>query len=53
MPAGLFSDLVDHADIRVIQRRRSFGFPPESLERERIVGKLVRQELERNVAVQN
>ena len=44
--AGLFADVINRTDIRVIQRRGSFGFAAEAFEGMRIVGKIVRKEFE-------
>src|SRR5215469_5285388 len=46
-PLG-FVDLIDRADVWVIQRRRSSRFLPEAVERLRVVGNIVWQEFERD-----
>jgi len=45
-------DLVDRADIRVVQRGRSLGLPPEAAEGLSIMGEFVGQELQCDVAIQ-
>ena len=50
-PLGLV-DFVDGADVRVVQRGRSFGFPLETAESLRVVGKVVRKELQSHVTAQ-
>jgi len=47
-----FSDIVDRADVRMIECRCGARFAPESLGRLRVVGDVVRQELQRNVSAQ-
>ena len=49
LPVGLVN-LVDGADARVVQRGRSFGLPLETAESLCVVGELVRQELQGDVA---
>ena len=50
--SGGFIDLVDRADVRVVQRGCSFGFPLEAAERLRVVGKFVGKKLQGDVATQ-
>ena len=50
--AILLADVVDRADVGVIQRRRGLGLALEARQRLRFGGDLVRQELQRNEAVQ-
>src|SRR5258708_20162044 len=50
-PIGLVN-LVDRAYVRMIQRGRSFRFPPESAEGLRVVGEFVGQELQGDVAAE-
>jgi hypothetical protein len=45
-------DLVDSADVRVVQRRRSLGFALESAESLRVVGEFVGKKLQSDVATQ-
>src|SRR5207302_4662836 len=47
-----FVDLVNRADVRMIERRSGEGFPLESFAGGRIVLHFYRQELERDMAVQ-
>ena len=47
-----FVDLVDRADVRMIERRRGEGFPLEAFASSRIVLHFRRQELQRDMAVQ-
>src|SRR5580700_954115 len=47
-----FVDLVNRADVWVIKRGRSEGFPLESFTSSRIIFHLYRQELQRNMPVQ-
>ena len=47
-----FVDFVDCADVRVVQRRRSFGFPLETAEGLRVVGEFVGQKLQGDVATE-
>jgi hypothetical protein len=51
-PAVSFIDLVDRADVWVIQRGRSKGLPLEAFASGRIFGQCFRQELQGNVATQ-
>jgi hypothetical protein len=51
--AGVFSaDIIDGADVRVIQRGSGLGFSPKAAERLRIFRKLVRQKFQRDEAIQ-
>src|SRR6266436_6802528 len=50
-PIGLIN-LVDRADVRVVQRGSSLGFPLETAESLRIVGKFFRKELQGDVATE-
>jgi hypothetical protein len=50
-PIGLVN-LVDRADIRVVQGGRSFGFPLETAEGLRVVGKFVGKEFQGDVATE-
>jgi hypothetical protein len=50
-PIGLV-DLVNRADVRVVQRGRGFGFPLEAAEGLRIIGEVVGQELQGDVATE-
>ena len=50
-PIGLV-DFVDRADVRVVQRGRSLGFPPETTESLCVVGEFVGKELEGNGAAE-
>ena len=45
-PALVLVDVVDGADVRMVQRRRRAGFAAEALERLAILRRRVRQELE-------
>jgi len=45
-------DLVDRADVRVVQRGRSLGFPLEAAEGLRVVGNFVGKELQGHVATE-
>src|SRR6266481_674327 len=45
-------NLVDGAYVRMVQRGRSFRFPPESAEGLRVVGEFVGQELQGDVAAE-
>ena len=48
----LLADVVDHADVRVVQRGGRTRFPPEPLQRLRVSRHIVRQEFQRHVASQ-
>ncbi len=50
-PIGLV-DLVDRADVRVVQRGHGFGFPLKAAESLCVMGKLVGKELQRGVATE-
>ena len=50
-PIGLVN-LVDRADVRVVQRGRSFGLPLETAESLCVVGEVVRKELQGDVATE-
>ena len=50
-PIGLV-DLVDRADVRVVQRGRGFGFPLKTAESLRVVGEFVGKELQGDVATE-
>ncbi len=50
-PIGLV-DLVDRADVRVVQGGRSFGLPLETAESLRVVGEFVGKELQGDVATE-
>jgi hypothetical protein len=45
-------NLVDRADVRMVQRGRSFGFSLETAEGLRVVGKIIGKKLQGNVATQ-
>ena len=47
-PIAIFPDLMDRADIRMIERRRSPRFPTEAFRRLRILGYIIGQKLQRN-----
>ena len=47
-PVLVFADIVDGADVRVIQRRRRTRFPLKSFARLRILSQLFRKELQRH-----
>ena len=47
-----FVNLVDRADVRVVQRGRSLGFPLETAEGLRVVGEFVGKELQGDVATE-
>src|SRR5215471_3927311 len=47
----LIINFVEGADVGMIQSRSGFGFTAESLKSLRILGNLLRQELQRDVAV--
>ena len=51
-PARVLTNLVDGADVGMIQRRRGSGFTSEALDRTSIVSELGREELERNLATE-
>ena len=51
-PAVVFTNLVDGADVGMIQRRRGSCFAPETLDRTRIVSEVGRKELERNLSTE-
>ena len=48
----LFTDVVDGADVGMVQRRRRLGFAPEASQGDRVAGDFIRQKLERHKAVQ-
>ncbi len=45
----MLADLVDRADVRMIERRRRAGLAMEALHRAVVAGEILRQELERDV----
>src|ERR1700687_2480142 len=47
-----FVNLVDSADVRMVQRGRSFGFPLETAEGLCVVGQFVGKELQGNMATE-
>src|SRR5688572_21196021 len=47
-----FIDVVNRADVRMVERRRRSSLALEALERHRVAGKLSREELERDAAAQ-
>ena len=47
-----FSNVVDGANIGMIQRRGGLGFAAEATERRRIFGEIVRQEFQSDVATE-
>ncbi len=50
--AVLATNIVQHADVRMIQARDGFGFSFEPLPAYRISGKLLRQNLDRHRAIE-
>jgi hypothetical protein len=50
--AILLPDLVDGADIGMVQGRGGLGFTPEAFQRLRVLGDVVGQELEGNEATE-
>ena len=46
----VLANLVDRANIRMVQRRRGPCFPPETLECQRIAGDVIGKKLQRNKA---
>ena len=50
--AVVLADVVDRADVRVVERRGDARLPPESLERVGARGELGRQELQRDLAAE-
>src|SRR5215469_16298031 len=50
--AVLLTNVVDRADIGMVQRRSRLGFTPESFERLWVAGELFRKELQRDKTVE-
>lgn len=48
----MFADVVDRADMGMVQRRGGLGFPLESLQGLRISGNVFGQELQRHVSAE-
>ena len=51
-PAVFFADVVDGADIGMVQRRRRFGFAAKSFQSLAILGQIFGQEFKRHEAVE-
>ncbi len=51
-PALLFADVIDGADVGVVQSRGSAGLAAEPVEHRKLAGDLIRQEFERDEAAQ-
>src|ERR1700719_2502156 len=52
-PAGFLANVINGADVRMIQGGGSFGFTPAPAERMRIAGNIIRQELESHETVES
>jgi len=48
----LFADVVNRADVRMIECGGGFCFPPEAFECSAVVGKILRKEFQRNKTAQ-
>jgi hypothetical protein len=48
----LLTDVIDRADVGMIQRRSGLSLPPEAGQRLRVAGDILGQELERDETVQ-